>query len=277
MHLWKKEMYGVQIREHLAIDGYFVEENQLYPALKNLMQNGFIEINSKKGKKKLYKSTESGKKVLSEYMTNFFGLFNERIQEKLLFVRNEILEYIELQKGMVIADFSRRFSELQLEPMVAFSHELGPIGRIFIHNLHPRFYDMTIQRVKMMGGQQNVTVLNPFSTEGPKSPLQDGSADLALSIFTLHLSGMDWIINEIARVLKPGGKAVIVASHQVDEIDVRYVLMSAFIDMVKELFPFASRLGVSKSQVEVQLKENGLTIIKQKEGNGAFYLLVTKS
>ena len=30
MHLRQKEMYGVEIREHLALDGYVVDDNQIY-------------------------------------------------------------------------------------------------------------------------------------------------------------------------------------------------------------------------------------------------------
>ncbi|MCE7734907.1 MAG: methyltransferase domain-containing protein [Candidatus Heimdallarchaeota archaeon] len=284
MHLRQKEMYGVEIREHLALDGYVVDDNQIYPALKGLLNSGFIEISDHKGKKKHYQTTEEGRKVVAEYLFQFYGLFNERIQEKLLFVRDEILEYLTVRSGMIFADFSVRFSEIQLKPIITIGNELGPIGRMIIHNLHPKFYEITQKRIKMMRGQEYLSVINPeikneeseTNKSKVKSPLPDDSVDFALSIFTLHLSGMDWIIPEISRILKPGGKAVIASSFDETEVDVRYAFVSVYFDMIEELYPFVNKLGVSKGIVEDQLKENGLQIVKQKEGNGAYYFLISK-
>lgn len=280
MHLWQKEMYGVEIKEHLALDGYVVDDNQIYPALKGLMNSAFIEISNYKGKMKLYKTTKAGRKVVAEYMFQFYGLFNERILDKLSFVRDEILDYLTIKRGMIFADFSVRFSEIQLKPIITIGNELGHIGRMIVHNLHPKFFEITQKRIKMMGGQEYLTVVNPERSKtnqsNIKSPLPNASVDFAMSVFTIHLTGMDWILPEISRVLKPGGRAVIASSFDETEIDVRYAFMSVFSDMIEELYPFANKLGISKNIVKDQFKQHGLQILKQKEGNGAYYFLISK-
>ena len=72
----KREMSGEEIREEIKKrKGTRPSPGTIYPVLKFLKKNGFIEESKQKGKLKKYKLTKKGKKELNTEIKKFCLLF----------------------------------------------------------------------------------------------------------------------------------------------------------------------------------------------------------
>ena len=77
-----KEMSGDEIREELKKrKGTRPSPGTIYPVLKELSKNGFIEEVSKNTKEKKYKLTKAGKKELDSAIRKFCMLFHDMAHE----------------------------------------------------------------------------------------------------------------------------------------------------------------------------------------------------
>ena len=78
----KKDMSGDEIREELKKrKGTLPSPGTIYPVLKELSSNGFIEEVTKNKKEKKYKLTKSGKKELETATKKFCMLFYDMAAE----------------------------------------------------------------------------------------------------------------------------------------------------------------------------------------------------
>jgi DNA-binding PadR family transcriptional regulator len=270
-------MYGLELLNHLALIGYKVKENQLYPTLYRLESVGLLDqtrLKQVKGKqRKYFKSTETGKKLVIQYLINFLGLFYSLVTEKIDFVYDEINDLIgDIKSGMIIADFSERSYEEHFLPIAQAGQTVAPIGRVFMMNLGMH-KEITEERIKSHGVEKTVSLLE---IENGKTPLPDNNVDLVISAFTIHKIDKQWIIPEMARVLKPGCYGVIASFLDSDEVDVRFAYVYLLMDFMNEISPFEVRFGVNPEEIESTLIEHGLTIVNQKQGNGAIYYKVQK-
>ncbi|MHA2250763.1 MAG: helix-turn-helix transcriptional regulator [Candidatus Kariarchaeaceae archaeon] len=285
IHLWQKEMYGMEIKRHLALMGYPIKENQLYPALKRLEEGGVVEAQEREVKgtnrtRIYYKLNKEGRILIGEYLYHFYGLFSDLTASKLGFVRKEILEYVELRSDMLVGDFSRRYTDTQFEPIAYFARKMSLTGRLFIMNFEGGKYEKILrERIKLHKVENTIVLLDidQDAGEGKKTILPDNSLDLCMSIFSLRYKGTEWIIPEVARVLKPKGIIVVAASIDRKEIDVRSVFIDVMMDMSKEAFPETTRVGVDPDEIQNKFVENGLSVLKRKEKNGVAYFLFEKN
>lgn len=280
LSLWDKEMYGLEIKRHLTLKDYPIKENQLYPALKRLEESGMLESEKRdvRGANRTriyYHTTKEGRVLIGTYLYNFHNLFSEQMASKLSFLRDELLEYLDLRPDMLVGDFSRRYTETRFEPMAKIASVMKMTGRLFLLNFEDGKYEKILrERIKLHKVENTIALLD---IDNGKTILPDNSLDFCLSIFSLRYKGMEWIIPETARVLKPKGKIVVAVTIDRKEIDVRSVFINVLMDMSREAFPEATRIGVDPDEIQNKFVDNGLSVLKRKEKNGTAYFLFEKN
>ncbi len=80
-------------------------------------------------------------------------------------------------------------------------------------------------------------IVRVLEIENQSVSLPDNPVDLALIIFTIHKDGTEWLIHEMARILKPSGKGVIIDS-------VLPLAEGMILDMIREPAPAHSQMSV---------------------------------
>ncbi|MHA2271277.1 MAG: helix-turn-helix transcriptional regulator [Candidatus Hodarchaeales archaeon] len=264
--LWDKEMYGLEIKEHLAIKGYPVSTGQLYPGLLRLEE--FEALSSREeervgANRKFYKTTDIGKQYVLEYTEKLSLLFLDLFTEKLAFVANDIQYLVEFRPGTIVADLSW----LHIEGIVTTLAELvSPTGRWFIPSPDKKATKIIKQRVEHYGLHDTATIVE---LSNDMISLPDQSVDIALALFTLHEDETDWIVKEMARILKPRGKGVIVDMIPPKEENV-------FLDLLIAFLPRHSEFGLNVAKLKQLLDNNKLSIHQEKEEKGLIYLVVER-
>jgi ubiquinone/menaquinone biosynthesis C-methylase UbiE len=177
--------------------------------------------------------------------------------------RADILEYIDLKPGMVVADvgagtglFTRLFAE-----------EVGPEGKVFAVDISPRFLEYIKRKAKERGQAQVVTVLgSQDSTKLPK-----GSVDvLFLADVYHHFEDPDVMLASIRDALKPGGRFVIVefdrASAKSEEFVKKHVRADkeTFLKEIKA----AGFAPITEGELP-DLQENFIAAFRKPEASGA--------
>ena len=118
----------------------------------------------------------------------------------------EFLEDAGLRPGMTMVDYGcgPGFVTLHAAEMV------GPAGRVYGLDIHEEMVELTRSRAAEAGLGNVTTLLN----DGPRAPLPDGVADLVTCILVLHYKGSlrerQDVVYDIARLLKPGGRVVVI-------------------------------------------------------------------
>lgn len=150
----------------------------------------------------------------------------------------EILELIDLNPDYVTADLGcgSGFFSVPLSRMVK---------KVYAIDVQKEMLDFLEQKIQ----RQKIINIEPLLSGKDKVPLENGSVDLLITVNTLHeFPDKEKIIEEIRRVLKPEGQAVI-------------------IDFKKESIaigpPVAIR--VSQSQAKHLFEERGFTVVKLHE------------
>ncbi len=270
--VWKTEMYGLELLKNLKLNGYPIGPGQLYPALGKLEEKGLIisrEEIKKGANRRFFLTTELGRQLVTYYLMDFLSLFSEMQAEKVSFVTKDIYELIEIRPGITFADFSIRRTGRQFVPIIEIHEQVGSKGHVFLTSTRKDYTDLYKGRIKD-NNLKNATVLE---VEQGKTTLPDSSVELAICIFTLYMNDTEWIIPEMGRVLKTNGIGLIVDTKEIErELDARF----AFIDLLLDLVPQLSKIGINLSEVEGISAENGLVIHRKKENRGVIYLVLTK-
>ena len=117
-------------------------------------------------------------------------------------------------------------------------------------------------------------IVVPLEVIKGKVKLPEKSIDIATCIFTLHEKDTEWIIPEIARVLKTEGKAMIIDIKKLNLDDENIII--EMISMLGDVVPRhdANEIGADFKKIEEELKKNKLTIEKSVEKKGVIYLIV---
>jgi SAM-dependent methyltransferase len=252
-------MYGLEIMQMLKLRGVKIGVNQLYPALHRLQEKDALKSTAveRVGATRIYyKTTEHGKQLAIHQYLDFGELIQEAAISKLAFIPEDLQKIIEIKNGCKLLDFSGRFYNLFIK-MIAT--KIGPGGQylvysqskeeseIFQHRLD--YYSLTNVRVVE---EKLPHVLN----------IAEDSIDLGISYLNIRTVDRVWRLRELARLLKPEGKAVFIDWHQPRE-NVRMEIMS-------NIFP--GSIGIKPEQFRGWLEESGFCQIEIVEERGLLFI-----
>jgi len=118
---------------------------------------------------------------------------------------NWIVKHLPANKDIVVADIGCGNGALlnELSPRIK-----SGIGLDISSGILERARNFTKARLKAEGGEE-IPNLEFRQLNGPKLPLEDHSVDVFLSMLSFRYLDWDPLMDEIKRVLKPGGKVMI--------------------------------------------------------------------
>ncbi|MFW9914147.1 MAG: helix-turn-helix transcriptional regulator [Candidatus Thorarchaeota archaeon] len=262
--LWTKEMYGLEIKEHLELKGYVVATSQLYPALATLEK--YRALNSREEEsvgrlRKFYTITQEGRELIFEYANNLMLLFSDLVEDGLAFLADKIPALIEFVPGTIVADLSQLHIEKVISRIGAL---ISPTGRWIIPSADQKSKKIWLHRMEHIGLQDIATIVD---LKDKNVLLPEHIADVVLLLFTLHEDVSEWTIKEMRRLLKPTGKGLIIDGSPLKEPNI-------LLDMLLKFLPGHSNFGVNLLNIDQLLQENQLHIIRREEKEGVLYLIV---
>lgn len=256
-------MYGLEIQRRLRYQGLRASASQLYPALRKLEERGAISSReeARAGANRIYyRLTPEGKDLLKLNLIDVFRVFEYLMCDKFIPVLDEAAKLLQIEAGNVVVDFSNpRFESLRMElaPLTA------PGGVYYITSFNAEHTRILREWVEYEQLQNIVSVVE--ERHGSTS-LPDQSVDGALVFVRLHEEGNDWILGEIGRLLKPGGKAVIV--------DILAMKDNYREEFYREFMPYHLRSGLDMDLLIPLIRGSGLKIAHREEDRGLITLVI---
>lgn len=261
--LWNREMYGLEIQRRLQYQGIRASVSQLYPTLRRLEERGAISSReeARVGANRIYyRLTPDGKDLLKRNMIDIIRVFEYMVSDKFIPVLEEATEQLEIGAGSVVIDFSNPRFESTRQRLAPLTQ---PGGRYYITSFGAEHTRILREWVEYEQLQDSVSVVE----EGQGGiPLPDGSVDCAIVFVRLHEEENEWILREIARLLRPSGRAVIV--------DVLVMKDNYREEFYKEFMPYHLRSGLDMDLLTPLLWECGLEIAFRSEDRGLITLAV---
>ena len=118
----------------------------------------------------------------------------------------ELMDEAGLRPGMTVVDYGCGPGLMTL----LAAKQAGPNGKVFALDIHEGMVSLVESRAAE-AGLANVTAL---LNDGPQTPLPDGVADVILCTLVFHYResrhGRQALADDLARLLKPGGRAILV-------------------------------------------------------------------
>jgi DNA-binding PadR family transcriptional regulator len=261
--LWNREMYGLEIQRRLQYQSIRASASQLYPTLRRLEERGAISSReeARVGANRIYyRLTPEGKDLLKRNMIDIIRVFEYMVSDKFIPVLEEATEQLEVGAGSVVIDFSNPRFESTRQRLAPLTQ---PGGRYYITSLDPEHTRILREWVEYEQLEGSVSVVE--EGQGCIS-LPDRSVDCAIVFVRLHEEGNDWIPREIARLLKPSGRAVIV--------DVLVMKDNYREEFYMEFMPYHMRSGLDMDVLTPLLRECGLEIAFRSEDRGLITLAI---
>jgi DNA-binding PadR family transcriptional regulator len=263
--VWNREMYGLEIQKHLAMQGLKVGSGQLYPALKKLEQSGAITSREEQRigiSRIFYQTTKEGHKLVMDYISHFLSIFNQAFIYQTRPFADLLLNNIPITNGMVVMDFSLEDNE---EILVKLVPNVGLTGRYFFTSQSSEYGSLIEERIDQYGLKEYVRIIDrnkrPFS-------LPDQSCDLCICLFTIHEPDQQWVINEMARLLKPNGKGVIL-----DTVAIKnHILMDMFASFIQR-----EELGINIEKVKKEIETENCEIIQEIDHHGVHVFIFQRT
>ena len=261
--LWNDEMYGLEIQRRLRFQGLKVAAGQLYPALKNLEDKGWISSReeARVGANRIYyRINREGKQVLVDQMMHTLYFFQYIAVHKINPIFEEAADAVGIEPGDVVVDLSTPHIE---KLRMKMAPRTQPGGRYVLLSANEDFMDALNEWVSYEELGDLVEIVDREGLRG----VSDGSVDKVLMLFNLYDKGLGWLIAETARILKPGGRAVISDITARKGATVRD-------ELYEEFMPEHSRSGIDDSILGPELSRRGLRITDRWEKKGVITLLV---
>lgn len=266
--LWDREMYGLEIQKYLRVKGHHVQPGQLYPALSRLENINALSCREEctvGAGRKYYSLTATGKAMVIQYLVGVMDLFTDVCGNNFGFFLEEVLDSGVVRPGQTVVDFSHRLLE---DYFTQLGYAVGPKGNYVLVAHDPFSKDMLEDRIKYYGFTQAHVV----EREEENVLLPSQSADIIFVNFTLHENGMDWILQEVKRVLKPDGILVVI---EVEELAEDSHLGLIFGPILQHI-PNHSRSGLPRDELEELLTQQGFEAVNARAYNGLYYLSAQK-
>ncbi len=258
--VWNKEMYGLEIGNHLSLQGYPVKTSQLYPALNNLEANGYLEKkeSTRAGvSRNFYKTSSKGHELLTTYLMKQLELFINIAfdSDTLDYLYDYLDDFLQIEEGIVLADFSLRLIEPLLSSIIP---KIGLTGHYFIISPSDEMMPILKDRINHYELESVASVLQTDSAH--VTALANDSVDIALLVFTLHEEKTEWMLREIRRILKPSGRIIVI-----DTLDIHGHIV---IDLIVSFIPNHQHFGLDRDIFKELLEKNSLKIAKENTING---------
>ncbi|MFX0087585.1 MAG: helix-turn-helix transcriptional regulator [Candidatus Hodarchaeota archaeon] len=277
--LLTQERYGLEIRDHLMLNGYEIGTNQLYSSLNKLESSGNISSREEERKgvnRKFYKITEKGRSFFVIYTLNFIMLLQDVYPVDYLTPLTDLAcEMIEphITPKSVLFDFSIRYTDYQFGPVVNMSEKLtSPEGHFHLLSQNEIYTNVLKKKITYYGLDKVVSIKT--LTAGQIS-LSRSSIDIAICNFMLHYSHNDWIIPELSRILKSGGYFFITNPLEMGKEEIKDIRYSLIVSL-RKLSPLVPKIGINEENTIKLLKKHGLLIIEKKIQSGVIFLFGKK-
>ena len=245
-------MYGLEIKQNLLSMGENVSPGQLYPTLQKLTSLGALVYREEErsgANRTYYTITQKGKHLLLQNLMGLFQLIESLMMKKSEFAFRRARELLQLKPGMAILDLSipyMDYAKLELAASVV------PTGRYIMQTRNDVHTKLIFERISSGAISDTLTTLKG---KEEVSSLPPKSVDAVLVFFTLHEHDTEWVISEMKRLLKPEGLGLIVDFVNIEN----HVMM----DVIAQLIPGHSQLGIDVEKTERKLKEVGLRILQK--------------
>jgi PadR family transcriptional regulator PadR len=251
--LWSDEYYGLEIQRRLGFQGKNVGPGQLYPALRRLEEQGYINSReaARVGANRVYYSiTDMGKNTvvdtLMEVMYNFRYISLDFMRPYL----EEAAEKAAIQPGETVLDLSSPLME-KLRMKIIMRNQ--PDGRYLLVNTVPDFASLLSEWITSEE-LDSVTLIDREDVE----QLQDGSVDTVLAFYNIFELNLEWVIGQSLRLLRGGGKLVICDIEAREENTIRD-------DLYRIYMPRYSKSGIHET-LDEELEERGMkTLVYEKK------------
>ena len=260
--LWDEEMYGLEIQRGVSVYGYRATSGQLYPALQRLEENDCVRASERVGvgaSRKYYRITEKGRKSLIENVLDQVKILEILATKKLSKVLIES-GLLDVGEGDVVVEFSDlRFTDI--ESMI--SGRVGARGCHVIVTGNDRDSRLLREWFAVEGISDRVKIVQ---AEGGSIEVDDGSADLVLILFRMHLDGSSWILSEARRIIGEGGSVLI------------FDLLDSGDDFRSELYgsvlPDHTGMGVKIDELRKQIELNDLEVSEEFTERGLIIMVL---
>ena len=262
--LWGEDMYGLEVRRSVTLYGYEVTSGQLYPALRRLEENHCISSFTRASvgaTRKYYSITDTGKRSLIENVLDQVKIIEILAVKRLsgIILGSGLLE---VEEGNTVVEFADlRFKDVAQ----ALSRRLGSRGGYVIVTEDEREAKLLERWV----AAEEIEGVEVAQARSKSIEVGNGSADLALILFKMHLDDSAWILSEAKRIV--GGKGKIAVF---DILDSGGDFRS---DLYGSVLPRHSKMGVSKDEMYEAIVENGLVIEKEITQKGLIFMILGKA
>lgn len=261
--LWNDEMYGLEIQRRLKFQGLKVVVGQLYPALKKLEDRGWIGSREEArvgATRKYYRISREGMQALVDSWMHMLYFFQYIAVQRINPIFEEAAEALGIEPGDVVADLSTPHIE-KLRMKVASRTQPG--GRYIVLSAYEDFMDALKEWVSYeeLGGLVEIVDREELQR------IPDRLVDKVLILYNLHDKELDWMISETARILKPGGRAVI------SDVAAR-IGATVRDELYEEFMPEHSRSGIDESILGPELGRRRLRVTDRWEKKGVVTLLL---
>jgi ubiquinone/menaquinone biosynthesis C-methylase UbiE len=150
---------------------------------------------------------------LSFYFMSFFFKFRDFFSSPMI-----ILEQIGIRSGWNVLDYGAGSGSYS----ISAAKLVGPTGRVYAADIHT----LAIGQIQKKASRKGLRNIHTTLTEC-KTQLLDASVDVVLLFYVLHdFKNPDPILNELNRVLKPGGLLAVI-DHKFEKDKVVSVINNA--------------------------------------------------
>ncbi len=120
---------------------------------------------------------------------------------KLIMDPDKILPQLDILKGQLVADIGAGTGYFS----VPFADFVGPSGKVYAIDISQSMLDSLLEKAEARGIRNIVPVLSEEDT----IPIDDGIVDMAFMSMVLHELDGDGTLQEVRRILRPGGRLAV--------------------------------------------------------------------
>ncbi|MFX0071658.1 MAG: helix-turn-helix transcriptional regulator [Candidatus Hermodarchaeota archaeon] len=267
MLISQKERYGYELLNEIRNCGRFTySTGSLYPTLKRLEKKGYVKTRIQEKEdtsdRVYYSTTTEGIMMLKNIMQYILTIIDRNTWDEIKELRELVILKAEIKNGDVVIDFSDAIGELFV---IEISEKVGSSGKVYLIAdnegqkkwFESFFLSSKIENVRIVIGQI------------PYDKIISSSVDSVVQLIGLHhFEDPIKIINEMKRIVKPGGKIVISDMKKIDHV--------IFNSMCNLFHPKNQRLGTSMQELNEYLNKLNLENIEIYEWHGMILGVGTK-
>ncbi|MHA1381123.1 MAG: helix-turn-helix transcriptional regulator [Candidatus Helarchaeota archaeon] len=233
--------YGYEIINDMKLNNINISTGQVYPALKKLVNLGYLDTFSKRGRaarRKYYKITFEGLKalqiVIRSMLINLIPVMYNYLED----IKSALFEKYRINRGDNILLYSFPVKQA----LVDLARLVGDTGKLFF----PINNEVTAQAISDLATYYNFdNVIKPVMlTKNNNIKCGKNSIDKAILMLFQKEKNLDTLLNEILRILKPNGTLIILSTK-----------LNIFSETFLPIFDFLKFLEFFNGYTEEELKD----------------------